>query len=85
MSSRGKCSTQIITQQRTVNHDFAVISSITPVMDLFPVRKCVFRLEKIPTEQNRLYILFFAVCLINKLFQMSLIRLAYENCNKGNE
>ncbi len=84
MSSRGKCSTQIITQQRAANNSFTVISSITPVMDLCPVRKGIFRLEKISTEQNMLYILFFAVCLINKLFQMSLIRLAYENCNKGN-
>lgn len=62
-----------------------MISSITPVMDLFLVRKSVFRLEKISTEENRLYILLFAVCLINKLFQMNLIKLAYENCNKGNE
>lgn len=83
MSSRGKCSVQIITQQRAVNHDFTMISSIT--LCLFPVREGGFRLEKISTEQNRLYILFFAVCLINKLFQMNLIRLAYENCNKGNE
>lgn len=54
-------------------------------MDLFLVRKGVFRHEKISTEENRLYILLFAVCLINKLFQMNLIKLAYENFNKGNE
>lgn len=85
MSSRGKCSAQIITQQCAANHDFAMISSITLVLGLFPVSEGGFRLEKISSEQNRIYILFFAVCLINKLFQMNLIRLAYENCNKGNE
>lgn len=66
-------------------HDFTMISSITPVAGLFPARKGVFSLRKIPTEQNGLYISFFAVCLINKPFQMNLIGLAYENCNNGNE
>lgn len=62
-------------------HDFTVISSITPVTGLFPARKGARSLKKIPTEQNGL----FVVCLINKPFQMNLIGLAYENCNKGNE
>lgn len=84
MSSRGKCSAQIITQQHAANHDFAVISGITPVVDLFQVREGVFRLEKISTEQNGPCVLFLSVCLINKLFPMSLIRLAYENCNEEN-
>ena len=62
MSSRGKCSAQIITQQYAANHDFAMISSITLVLGSFPVSEGGFRLEKISSEQNRIYILFFAVC-----------------------
>lgn len=65
--------------------DFTVISSITPVTGLFLARKGACSLKKIPTEQNGLYISFFVVCLINKPFQMNLIGLAYQNCNKGNE
>lgn len=38
----------------------------------------VVRLQKLSIHQNTLYIM-----LLSKLFQMSLIRLPYENSNKG--
>ena len=69
MSSRGKCGTQIITQQLAANHDFPLIFGIHVCgAFVFSEGRCFQAPKTFPTSRTGSTFCFLAVCLINKLF-----------------